>query len=896
MANTTELENQAAYALSSLSELPTRDKLLTIVSNLAGGLGMIPTNDGPYTEGEVELVVRALQTKFDTRMNLGAIFEAEDYRPWLAQRQGDIPWYYWDRYKAHLLTERGFPPPVVRTLDQVTDKILDHLEDPSKPGQWTRRGLVVGHVQSGKTANYTGVIAKASDAGYRVVIVLAGLLNSLRNQTQERIDSDFMGWSTTAKEFIGSAKHHAGDSPPRHPICFTTSIEDFKKNTAKTIAMGLEAVNEPVVLILKKNKTTLENLYTWLSEQNPHNLKDCSMLMIDDEADHASVNTNKGDKDPTAINLSIRNLLSLFGRSSFVGYTATPFANIFIDPDNEDEMSNGDAYRDLFPRDFILSLDPPSNYVGPDRLFLSNSDLDCIRPINDNEDILPIKHKIDHAPVALPRSFEKAINCFILARAIRLFRGQKKKHHSMMINASRFVGVQELLRGLVLERVKDIRHAIGNYAALSREQALGDSTLAELYRVWNEEYSASGVEWDDIQKILKESVDPIEVISVNGNSPLLSYSSTEYPNGRSIIAVGGLGLSRGLTLEGLLVSYFLRNSIMYDTLMQMGRWFGYRDGYDDICRIFMTDDAAAWYTHITEATEELREDFKKMERSKLTPIDFGLRVRSHPASLIVTARNKMRTGTSIPHRIALEGRLIETLALSANPKINDDNLELCRKTVTRAETEFNVSREKTSLGYLWKGVPSSLVQSFIEEFVSPQASFYTFHHEALSEHLRWISETNSECDLLLKTLKPSADDPPLWEASELTGRIQSRDKTAHEGDGIISFKKNSRMGEPRDEEAGATEEEIAEIRRSAGGGTVNPRLYRNLPNRKPLLILHLIELKKPFEVACGYGLSFPGESTTRKPKKLVEYVVNIPYWKNAYLDLSSEDDSEEDEA
>ncbi len=268
------------------------------------------------SEEEISSAVKAVQARFVHRMPMGALFESEEYRPWLAERQGDIDWYYWERYRKLLLRDKHFSPHVVRTLDEITDRILDRLEDPLKGGEWARRGMVVGHVQSGKTANYTGLICKAADAGYQVIIVLAGLLNSLRNQTQERLDSDFMGWCTRLKDYTGVSKF--GRDRPR-PVCFTTSLEDFKKQAASTIAMGLDAINVPILFVLKKNKSTLENLYRWLVDHNKHNLRDFSMLMIDDEADHASVNTNKEDTDPTTINKAIRDLLSLFNRSSFIG-------------------------------------------------------------------------------------------------------------------------------------------------------------------------------------------------------------------------------------------------------------------------------------------------------------------------------------------------------------------------------------------------------------------------------------------------------------------------------------------------------------------------------------------------------------------------------------------------
>lgn len=876
---------------------PNEDQLEKIVRAQAAvlELGDDSEESGAYNEAEIMDAFRRLETSFSIRMKVGALFQAEDYKPWLSERQGDIDWYYWTRYRKYLLTTKCFPPHVVRTLDDITDKIVDNLEDPEKEGAWARRGMVVGHVQSGKTANYTGLVCKAADAGYKVIIILAGLLNSLRNQTQERIDSDFMGWCTRNSEHIGVAKF----SEKRRPVCFTTSLEDFKRNAANAIAMQLDALKEPVVLVLKKNKSTLENLHKWLLGHNRHNLRDFPMLLVDDEADHASINTNKDEKDPTAINLAIRNLLSIFERSSFVGYTATPFANIFIDPENEDEMENGAAYKDLFPRDFILSLDPPDNYVGPQRLFTSDADLDCVRDITDNEDLLPVKHKIDFDPLALPESLKEAINCFIIARAIRLLRGQTEKHHSMMINVSRFTGIQERMKGLVLERVKDLRSGVNNFSGLSSQDALRDSAMASLHHTWNKEYREAGCTWAKVQPLLKEAIGPVEVLSVNSSSKdTLDYSRKNYPKGRTLIALGGLGLSRGLTLEGLLVSYFLRNSIMYDTLMQMGRWFGYRDGHADLCRIYMSPDASSWYAHIAEATEELRSDFTAMEKARMTPLQFGLRVRSHPTSLIVTARNKMRAGRKVPHRVSLEGRLIETLALSADETVIQDNISLVERTLDELAEKAASAYRSDSLGYVWENAPVEIAKHFVENFINHPQSFYTHYHQPLVEHLSWLEEQEiRHCDVLLKTLKRKKGDDPEIKIGGLHGRLQTRNQeTAQIDDGFISFKKKARIGEARDEEVGIDPDVLKAMKLEAESKTLNPRTYRAVEGKRPLLIIHLLQIPhleslkgKP---VAAYGLSFPGNATSRRPRKLVEYVVNIPYWNQTYAETSGDDEPE----
>jgi hypothetical protein len=880
-------------ALAKRLEPPAEAELRALAAAHAGVLAM--TEGAPYSAEEIEEAVRKVQTIFVTKMGAGSLFEAEDYRPWLAERRGSIEPYYWRRYD-NLLRSRLFPPLVVGTLDSITDKILDHLEDPQKEGRWARRGLVVGHVQSGKTANYTGLICKAADAGYKVIIVLGGMLNSLRNQTQERIDSDFMGWCTKRNRHIGAAAF----GQERRPVCFTTSVEDFRKATASAIALELAALREPVVLILKKNPSTLKNLREWLSGNNRHNLKDFPMLLIDDEADHASINTNKDDDDPTTINRAIRDLLAMFPRSSFVGYTATPFANIFIDPESEAEMTTGETYRDLFPRDFILSLDPPSNYVGANEIFLDDASLDCIREIADNEDLLPIRHPIHFQPEELPESLRQAIDGFIIAKAIRLLRNQTGRHHSMMINVSRFTEVQNSLKALVADRVKSRRQAISNYAGLPSKRALENTELRQMCDVWDREYSGAGFTWEQVQARLKEAADTAEVISINRKSTdSLDYSETNYPNGRTLIAVGGLGLSRGLTLEGLTTSYFLRNSIMYDTLMQMGRWFGYRDGYADLCRVHMTADAASWYAHIAEAVEELRADFKAMEKAKLTPMDFGLRVRSHPAALIVTARNKMRSSREIPVSISLEGRLAETSVVLGNEQIVEHNTLVLEGVVAAARKARET--ESIELGWFWRDVPSEIIKAALEQYQNHPECILTTR-EPLLEYITWLESTGRRTfDVLLR----SSDGVGAAGAPTIGGLpINPIERTIAESDfgqNRIAFFKR-RVASRGDEKAGLTKDEVARIRAEYAavkpGGNVPDKEYRRFRHaagRPPLMMLMFAnarsEKKGPLLVPA-FGIGFPGDPGSRRsPEKLVQYRVNMVWMKKNIL-LPEEEEAE----
>jgi hypothetical protein len=877
------IEDAAANLLYSL-EKDSLERFI-IEENVRAIAGIM----GILSEAEIQSITRKLEERFNIRMSLGTIFSAENYRPWLDKIKGEIDWYYWNRYERYL-HQGHYPSQVIRSLNDITDQILDHLEDPNKPGQWARKGMVVGHVQSGKTANYIGLINKAADAGYKVIIILAGTLNSLRNQTQYRIDNGFIGRDTENKMVIGVGLL----DNDKKPAYFTTNSKDFKKSVANQIGVGIGDLKEPVVLVIKKNKTTLENLIDWLKNNNRHKLKNYPMLLIDDEADQASINTNKEGDLATAINRKIRQLLHLFERSSYVGYTATPFANVFIDPDTEDEML-GD---DLFPRDFILSLDPPDNYIGSSKIFSTEKELDIVRIINDYETWFPLKHKKDFQPSDLPDSMKEAIIVFILSRAIRLQRGQKDVHNSMLINSSRFTKVQSNTKLLVEEFLTMIRQAIINNYRLTETEALKNPIIHKIKSIFEKEFFLTSFEWHQIQTELKNSVSPIGVIEVNSSSTArnLNYSRQDYPEGRNVIAIGGLSLSRGLTLEGLTVSYFLRNSIMYDTLMQMGRWFGYRDGYADLCRIYMTAEAESWYGHISDATDELREEFRRMKLAGMSPKDFGLCIRSHPESLIVTARNKMRSGKYVTRGINLEGRLVETSILLKKPSYIQQNFRGLEDIVQKVN-QFGV-RDYHSGDYFWRKVPSRYVSEFVDGFQNHPASQLT-DNIPLKEYINWLeSNGKSLWDVVLVTLKKSETNL-IVKIENFEVVLQKRSVTEFpdkEGNGIAFSKR--RLASRGLEKIGLSENEIKLIGNEYLTKNIPDHAYRRI-RKNPLLMLHLIDCQigdnSLFESGIvAYGISFPGVSGTSRPEKLIEYVVNTTWWRNEYQEFLEEIEEEDD--
>lgn len=855
-------------------------------------------------DATAEKLARKFEVRHGVSMTVGAMLTERDYEPWLEAERAKINPYYWDRYKK-LLGQKHFSGQVIATLDNVTDRILGLLENPNKEGRWNRRGMVVGHVQSGKTANYTGLICKAADAGYRLIIVIAGIHNNLRNQTQLRIDEGFVGrdsarlLSKKDDKFVGVGRF----DQTRRPVTFTNSVKDFSKSMASGVGIPLQTLNEPAVFVIKKNSSTLKNLFEWLREHSSGPSKTISspMLLIDDEADNASINIKHGKGEVSAINDLIRRLLQMFDRSCYVGYTATPFANIFIDPDTDDEMRG----HDLFPRHFIVSLDPPTNYFGANRVFLEEAE-SIIRHIEDNEDYLPLKHTKNFEVIGLPPSLIDAIRTFIVARAIRLIRGHDKEHCSMLVNASRFTEVQRQLRNEIHRRLADIQAAVRVYGALPPSEALQYPEIAALRKIWEREFPNAGTDWPTVQRNLHDAVAPIKVEEVNSRSTgQLNYADYAQ-TGLSVIAVGGFSLSRGLTLEGLTVSYFLRNSMMYDTLMQMGRWFGYRPDYDDLCRVWMPEEAEGWYAHITESIELLREELRSMEVARATPEEFGLKVRGHPDTLIVTARNKMGSGKTVVVRIGLGNSFVETAILRRDTASLSSNrlaaADLAKKPMpsgTLASTS-----EQIAHGYITRGVPVGYILEFISQFRHHPGSLLT-DPEPLKRYIADRQDGElSQWDVLFASIQ-SSDDNPLLDDSLGIKIICQRRTAGRASDPLTLYISNKQRVASRGiERAGLSEEQIAEAKRLYRAQKnikdddtkhVNypDKIYREVRFR-PLLIVHLLDIRNEKkervhdQPVVAYSISFP---RTALEEKRVEYVVNTTWIRENF----PSDDLDEDE-
>jgi hypothetical protein len=875
---------------------------------------------------EVEKLIRSIEVSLNVRVGgvSGALGDDSDHIEWLPARKTEIDWKYWDRYKHWLLYEKNLPPAVVDDLENTTDSVLGRLESADRKGTWDRRGMVVGHVQSGKTGHYTGLICKAVDAGYRLIIVLAGSDNGLRAQTQLRIDEGFLGFTMgygsndQVGKQVGVGLLIEFPFQNYGPHTFTTAKEngDFKKNVAQGLGV-LPGGAAPIVLVVKKNTVVLKNLYEWAravlgSERDGvHKIPNVPILVIDDECDYASVNTKntryefaqKSEQvEPTKINGWIRKILHMFDQSSYVGYTATPFANIFIYHEPGTELKT--YGEDLFPRSFIICLPKSSDYMGADKVFgLRQSinrgidyqePLPILRPFSDLDTWISPSHEKTWTPTPgpVPESLSNAMLSFVLVCAARRARGQENEHNSMLIHLSRLVDPQtEIIQ--IIERERDaIKRAIRNSKGETRP------IMEKLKQIWETDFTETTasfndpdlriISWTEISGHLLAAIEKIEVKGINGKSDdaLNYYENQRY--GVSVIAIGGAKLSRGLTLEGLTVSYFQRNTKMYDTLMQMGRWFGYRNGYADLCRLYTTDELIRWYGDITEATEELYCQFEEMRITNATPAQFGLKVAQSPENLLVTAKVKMRDTTTL--RLSYEGSnpSYRTFRATSIPQCESATRALARWAIQNGSKDLLEDKS-----HVYKGLSSAGVLEFLQNFFA-YPGITTADPKLIAEYIRScnsVKELESWTVAFVSLDRSSGAD---MQFEGLPIKLQNR-KSKPSGEdryvGSLWSASDERLGLSEDELNKAKWKNSSEIDNLNSGAMF--RMGRDISHG--LLAIYFIDTKSMFTAADDQGhfdqipfiptfaFSFPASESAPG----IDYVVRNSYWQQ------EEDDEDE---
>ncbi|MBS1533737.1 MAG: Z1 domain-containing protein [Bacteroidetes bacterium] len=814
-------------------------------------------------------MVRELETHFDVKMETGILIQGDE------QQDRDNNWWtsiekqknikrYWERYKNHIAS--FLPADVVRAIDIDTDIVMNNIENPTIPN-FSRYGMVVGHVQSGKTGNYSGLVCKAADSGYKFIVVIAGGMNNLRNQTQERLNESFVGQSNGVQVGVGKGDNDKSATP----FSLTTVLRDFNMHDADRASQGInfETISVPVLMVIKKNTSTLKSVISWLEKQYKNKVADHAMLVIDDESDYASVNT-KDEEDPTAINNGIRKLLSLFSRSAYVAYTATPYANIFIDHEAENESVG----KDLFPKDFIYALDAPTNYFGARKIFLDTQGQHIIE-VSDFEDTLPSGHKKDLEVHDIPPSMKQAMLVFLLNIAVRALRGQGSAHNSMLVHATRFTAVHQEIAAVITESLEEIQADVTAYGKLPNgtSQSINIQNLAEVY---HDSFNRTEFSWKEVIDKLTDLIGTVVVREVHQKTAVPLVYRKDVPT--NAIVVGGTSLARGYTLEGLSVSYFIRNTVFYDTLMQMGRWFGYRSGYEDLCKIYMPYSKVADFAEIILNTEELLQDFKVMADNNMTPDKFGLAIRQNPNSALqITARNKQKNVREFTYSMQLDGKAKETSVLSSKAQEIEGNIDAVKALINKLPSQF----ENVNSHFLWRDISPAEILAFLNSFV-------TFQNDPLgltarmpiSFVIKFVQERNVNWDVVLYS--GQGESYPI--NSQVSIKKEKR-KIITKADG--NFELQNRQVSSGNAEAVSLDD--AE-RKRVGTNRVDARQVM----ARPLLMLHIIEPNPEIaghNALAAFGASFPGDAST--DNETITLKINTVYYNNLLQEVEADKESDD---
>lgn len=720
------------------------------------------------TQEDIDLIVWRIGNHFNVQIGGSVVLNNPDVERWLDAKKTDIDWDYYNAYKR-LLQSQERPAKVINENEKIIDSILDLSGDPTIEGKWARKGLVMGNVQSGKTQNYIGLINKAVDAGYKIIILLGGHLNDLRKQTQERIDEGFIGRESQHLVRMGAAnaaRIGVGNirSSELGVASYTSTANDFNRKLADT-QVKLDNLNSPAIFTIKKNSSVMKNLSKWITDAHllDENRKlDMPLLLIDDEADYASINSKAHIDETTTTNRLIREILSKFNKSTYIGYTATPFANIFIDPESSDEM----IADDLFPKDFMIKIPVSEEYSGQDfffneAYFNDNNPQNSpgpfpVRIIDDHEETLPSKHNKHTQVGQLCPSLKEAIRVFIINVCVRMLRGDHKEHNTMLINMTHLNILQSQLTGHIEEYIENIINSISAFHGLGLKKGLENLDIKEISDTYKKRFNIDE-KFSDIFNQLNRAANKIKVFGINNESDQVLDYSVYRGSGLAAIVIGGHKLSRGLTLEGLSVSYFARNSKAYDTLLQMCRWFGYRPNYKDLCKLYTTSDSVEWYCHISEVIRELYAELENMSLQGKTPSEFGLKVRDHPGSMIVTSRAKMNYAGDAVHSIDMWGQQIRRFRFKKENEFNDRAHKTTEDFISKIASETSAKKQQNSI--IYSNVPHKTIANYIKEMgMIPD----DFGDEALLNQIDNLAKENLP-NFKVAIFNPKSIGTVLWE-------------------------------------------------------------------------------------------------------------------------------------
>lgn len=816
-----------------------------------------------YTQAELSRLVTEIEYNIRIKTQEPDILvDAANQTNWFMVAEPNTKKSYFERYVRYLRTQ-GFPEAVISQMESDTRRVLALSANPLAQKD-SKRGLVVGDVQSGKTANYLALINLACDFGYKIIVLLAGMTDSLREQTQDRVDLGFIG---AMSDSIGGGVEYVGvglDKNEHYAVPLTNTRQDFVKWIKQNINATPSEYTKPLVLVVKKNKGVLGHVHNWLKSKR---IRNQNILIVDDEADNASINSKRDDNDPTQINRKIRELFTSFDVATYVGFTATPFANIFINPTDDEDL------KSLFPADFIVQLKTPSNYCGAHWFFDSEHENTRLRLLDETEEhFLPAVHKKDAVFTGVPESMKEAVLVFLLGCAVRTMRGQEGKHRSMLINISRFNDLQWEIQRKVVAFIEELQNIIEqetykDIGAYLRHPML--KRMSDLYENMPMFAKARAeFSFDSMRQSIRVESGLFKVVVLNNKVKQDSrFSYKDCPNGARVIAIGGFLLSRGLTLEGLMVSYYSRNTATYDSLLQMGRWFGYRFGYEDLCVLYISRINVANFRAVISAVDDLKEQFAEMRAANKSPRDFGLMVKCSPdtleTTLLVTSRNKMFHSQRVDYWLSYGGTVADTSKLYKDPAKNDANKtksvafldELSREGIRFVSMGSRLVLRDVSKKHIAKFIASLDIHFENRKFDTDTLSAYIVDSKVFP---RW--------DVTIAT---GSDEQMPWRVGghEFPAAIR-KCEIRREEDFIRVGMGNNRLIEPGIFSAGLTDEQLREIKaRKRKDLTYSD--YLNVDGRNPLLVLYPLSLKSGEERInetpyIGFAVGFPARGRSER--------------------------------
>ena len=688
-----------------------------------------------FSEDLNELLNKAslvlMRQKDNIKKGTGVLSANKEKEFWYYTKEEDI---IWQKYKNFLLEDKKWESKNINQLDMETSSVMNEIINPRLKEDKRIQGLVLGYVQSGKTSNMAGVIAKAADSGYRFVIIFAGLTDALRRQTQIRIQNDITNRTKERWYWLTDENNDYIPTPQ--------SLPDTKTNVTK-------------ICVVKKNVMILDRLLGKINELTDSRILDMSTLIIDDECDQASLNTKEYKDiagDISGTNKRIKQMLETLKIRSYIGYTATPNAPFLTSP------QSADGTQSLFPSDFIIPLKEPQNYFGVNRLFYSENesdeeiDLSYIKSIKDNEiaKLIPESYKTRFNFIPeLTSSLRRACDYYLLCLAARACRGLSQKHCCMMIHTSRYTEVHDSYLKLIKNNWLKI------LLADLRENKL--STFERLERLWENESKRftlhqrsklncpKNIEtFTEIKKHLLSESESIKVLRENSNDEN-EEDRLDFEKKRvHAIVIGGDVLSRGLTVEGLVCSFFLRESKNDDTLMQMGRWFGYKKGFEDLPRIWMTSDVEYDFRDFVEKDEYMRRRIISMREQGLTPREFP------PEVPISGGRNPSATNKTSVKRLKYTNNSFYdeekyTLRFPLDQEFHKKNKICIENLIDRLSEESRRQFEKINDRYVIKNVSYEPILDFIYNFQFAEEETFSGAAEFIK------NEINKENEVSLKT-------------------------------------------------------------------------------------------------------------------------------------------------